>query len=156
MISSQPLKKTISFINNNSYISQYFYEESIIYNIDCINSQNCLFLYKDYIIINCNKGIAIVLKKNKDLIQYIENEYNDLEQKELCIDEEENIHILYMKNGGFLFINILKEINGTFEITRKIEVIKPFDNTIKLMCLCKEDILIWENRLYIMKNNNNN
>ena len=51
-ISYQPVNQTITFINNHTFFS--YNEDKIIPNIDCSNTENCLFLYKEYIIINCS------------------------------------------------------------------------------------------------------
>lgn len=143
-VSSHPGNKTINFIYFNN-IPFYIYKQTIIPKIDSINSQNCLFLYKDYIIVNCNKGIAIILKKTKQLIQYIEDDYKILNRKEICIDNEENIYILNNKFGDNIIINILKEIDGIFEITRRIKAIDKLYDNIRLFCLYKGEIFfIWK------------
>ena len=66
-ISAQPNNRSITFINIDR-----FSIEKIIYNIDCICSTNCLLLFKEYIIVNCKKGLAILSNKTKEYINYIE------------------------------------------------------------------------------------
>ena len=53
--SSQPFNKTLKIINIIPLFSLFYDEEKLISNIDCKNSQNCLFLFRDYILANCNK-----------------------------------------------------------------------------------------------------
>ena len=54
-VSSQPFDKAISFIAINSLSIQ-----KTLINVDCIKSNNCLFLFKGYLLINCKNGIAVV------------------------------------------------------------------------------------------------
>ena len=54
-----------------------------ISKLDIINSKNAFLLFKDYIIINCNGGFAIVSVNKKKLVQYIQN-FNDCNYKAIC------------------------------------------------------------------------
>ena len=65
LIFSQKLK--IIFLNLKN-----FSVEKIIDKIDPINEKNSLISIKDYILVNCEKGIAIISTKTKEMIQYIE------------------------------------------------------------------------------------
>lgn len=60
-IASQPYDKTILFFNYNK-LDNF----EIVMNVDSMNSQDCLFKYNNYIIVNCNKGIAFISIKNKE------------------------------------------------------------------------------------------
>ena len=63
-ISSSSDEKIINFFNmENMEI------EKILCDIDSINSNSCLFLLKDYVIIDCIEGIAILYTKTKELFQ---------------------------------------------------------------------------------------
>ena len=86
-ITSQPLIKTITIFNIKS-LSQ----EKYITNIDCIDSTNCFLLFKQYIIINCKQGIALLLIKTKQIVQYIEtfNEFSG--NKEIILDNKKYLY----------------------------------------------------------------
>ena len=88
-VSSQPDMKTITLININN-----LNPEKYIPNIDCIDSLNCFIKLKDYIIINCKRGIALLLIKTKEIIQYIENSNGITENKQICLDNKDNICII--------------------------------------------------------------
>ena len=77
-ISSQPNKKTINIINIST-----FEISKTISNVDCIDSQNSLLSLQNFIIINCVKGIQLLFKETKEIIQNIQNFENDLRNKEL-------------------------------------------------------------------------
>ena len=64
--SSQACRKTITFIDISN-----LKEDKIITNIDSIDCNNCLSVFKNFIIVNCTEGIAIILLETKKLIQYI-------------------------------------------------------------------------------------
>ena len=104
------------FINNDYFIFSLYESEKIVFydiknfkiiedisNIDSINSNNCLLLYKKkYIIVNCEKGIAVIYTNTRQLIQYIEN-YEGYENKNICIDNNDNIAIYNIsKNVGIM------------------------------------------------------
>ena len=59
-ISSQPNERTITFIEIKSLSTG-----SSLTNIDCIKSINSLFLFRNYILVNCIKGIALISIKEK-------------------------------------------------------------------------------------------
>ena len=63
-ISAQPNNKTILFINRSNLSI-----ERIIPNVAFICSTDCLQLFKENIIVNCEKGIAIISTKTMELIQ---------------------------------------------------------------------------------------
>ena len=92
-----------------------------IKNIDCINSPNCLFLIEDYIIINCINGIAILLIKTKELVQYIQN-FNGYKNKKINIDDNNNIYIL--NNSEKLFFKKMKLSNGCLITTEEYKNIE--------------------------------
>ena len=82
---------------NNDYFITCFSESRIISFFDINNfnklkdiqeidsiGRDCLYLYKNYVIINCINGIAILSIKNKKLIRYIIN-FNEYNNKKLCI-----------------------------------------------------------------------
>ena len=94
-ISAQPNNKTIIIFNikNLRNINQ----EKIITNIDSIDSQDCLLKYKEFIIINCIKGIALLFIKTKEISHYIDNYIGISINKEIFLDINDNICILNKK-----------------------------------------------------------
>lgn len=72
-----------------------------IKDIDCNNSDNCLFkINNKYIIINCLKGIGLFHIKTQNLVQYVQ-EYSFLNNiSQLCSDNEENIYLLYLDKNS--------------------------------------------------------
>ena len=69
-ISATPIKKVILFFNVNNLKL-----EKIISDIEVINNKDCLLLFKEYIIVSCEKGMAIIMIKTKELIQFVEFKY---------------------------------------------------------------------------------
>ena len=110
--SSQPLEKTISFCSINSLSL-----EKTLPNIDCVKTNNCLFLFKDYMLVNCKKGIALITIKYRELVQYIENFFMNMANKLLCTDNYNNIFILdiRLENQKIYEIIQLKYVEGSFE-----------------------------------------
>ena len=60
-------KSKITFLNLKNLS-----ERKNIKKIDSTSENNNLILIKDYILVNCEKGIAIISLKTKEMIQYIE------------------------------------------------------------------------------------
>ena len=127
-----------------------------IQNIDPINSDDCLFLYKSYIIINCIGGIALLLIKNKKLIQYInfEGYYN----KKLCItnneifymmDNSKKVSIMKLKfeNGYFIPLEEFKDI----EVENENKNINYERNFIENIIVNKNNIIVWGKYIYVLK-----
>ena len=83
-IGSQPNNKIITFFNTNN-----FEVEKTLKGINSRRADNSLLLLKKYIIINCLKGIHVINKKTKEVMQYIEFFY-----------DQEIITI----NGNFFFL----------------------------------------------------
>ena len=122
-ISCQPIKKTISFINIPN-----FKEDKIILDdkFEFYKSENCLFLLNQYIAINCLKGIALIYIKTKEIVKYIENNF---EKKYICLNNLDNFYIITLFNNDiqeniYLYYNPLflwgrieqfKHIDGCFE-----------------------------------------
>ena len=152
-ICTQPFKDKIIFFNCKT-----LGKEKILSKIDCKNADNCLFLFNKYIIINCSKGLAIILIKTQELIQYVENNKHLSSFKELSFYNNEIIYILNKKmEKGNLYIDIvkLKMIDNILEIYERFQTIK-FENEVKnnkfyLSCMNIEDILLFGKKFYIVK-----
>ena len=150
-ICSQPIPKTITFIQINSLS-----EEKSMTNIDCVPSNNCLFLFKTYILINCKKGIALINAGKKEFIQYIESNFTKITNKLLCSDNRNNFFVLVnqLENEQNYGIFHLKFIEGTFEIIRKYYNIKleseEEDEKIKQI-ICMDKLILCSNKVYIFE-----
>ena len=106
-ISTQPNNCTITFIDIGSLAV-----EKIIPNIDCYDSINSLFLFKENIMINCIGGIAIISLKTKDLVQYIEL-FNFRYKKTYCYNNES---LFFLNLGVTKIIFEFKIIDNLLDI----------------------------------------
>ena len=79
-------------------------EEKVILNVDCIEDNNNLTLIKDFVLVNCYDGIAIISIKNKEMIQYIEmgNRYSS--NKIIKKSSEDLIYIWRSYNNVYAYI----------------------------------------------------
>ena len=156
-ISAQPINKTIIIFNikNLRNINQ----EKIITNIDSIDSQDCLLKYKEYIIINCIKGIALLFIKTKEIFQYIENYIGISINKEIFLDNNDNICILNKKeiNNKHAFSILKLSMNyGSLEPIEKYEDIIINEKIIKTISLLKQILVFCENNVYSLTENLSN
>ena len=99
----------ISFIN----ISSLQKEKTIIDNrFNFQKPKNCFILLKKYIAVNCELGIAFIYIKTKEIVQFIDNIF---ENKYLCINNLDSFYIITLFNNdrkediylwdGFSFIS---------------------------------------------------
>ena len=159
-ITSQPFPKTLILIDIKSLTRQKY-----IPNIDCVDSSNCFLLYKDYIAINCKKGIALLLIKTKEICSYIENYNRFSENKEIFLDDKQNFCILNkIKEGNMLsmilfnnsryYVNIIKFYlnDGALESFEAYDDIEVEEHDLKILCLNKGDIMLWGKNVYLLKN----
>ena len=153
-ICSLPHDKQILFFNN-----QNFAKEKKIGGIDCISSKNCLFLIKDYIVINCEEGIAMISVKTKEFVQYIEEFDGISSDKKICSNNLDCIYIVCEKDGIYNSqINIikLKIINGCLEIIEEynnVDIDKD-EEIHGIICLNYNDIIIYGKGVYYLEQNN--
>ena len=154
IISSQPDINTITIIDIKSL-------EPIKYipNIDCLDSFNCFLLFKEYIIINCKKGIALLLIKTKETSQYIENIIGISENKQIFLDNKDNIYIWSQKKKGniilfneryYLEIYKLTINDGLFDI-EYFENIESNEEISKIFCLNDNDFIFQGENVYLLK-----
>ena len=101
-------KDNIRFLN----VSNFSFGKAI-YNIEPINSDNGLVLIKDYIIVNCNGGIAIVSIKEKELVQYIQYS-NDDNNRVICKINDNSICMLIINYYINITVVKLKLFEGEF------------------------------------------
>ena len=150
IISSQPQSKTISVYNIKNFI-----KEKIITNIDSIDSNRCLLKYKDYIIINCERGIALFLIKTRELFQYIENYKELAKNKEIFLDDMGEVCILnknISKDKKFISTIIrFKMVCGSLEPFEETNKIITYYNLNNIICLINERLVIFEKYIYFIK-----
>ena len=152
-LSSQPNNKTLTLFDIIN-----LKQEKIIKNIDSIDCCRCLLAFKDYIIINCLKGIALFVVKTKEIFQYIEN-YKELSpEKELFLDINNNICILNKKrnvqnNEETYSVSIIK-YNMIYDSLEPYEETKELiinEKIIKIISLAHEYLLLCQDDIYSLK-----
>ena len=152
-ISSSSDEKIINFFNmENMEI------EKILCDIDSINSNNCLFLLKDYVIIDCIEGIAILYTKTKELVQYIKNFCRYKKGKTIYTGNNNNIYIFDRRFSNFNIIN-MKFFEGYFITIKEYKNIKIKNNYFitnyrdyQMICINKDDIIIYDKEnVFILK-----
>ena len=154
-VSTQAEQKTLTFIDISD-----LKEDKVITNIDCIEDNNCLFLFKNYIIVNCKEGITLISIETKDITQYIQNFDFDLKYKSLSIYNNDNDYILYILssldtkyNKQMFNIRIMKMEDNQLELIGNYEETEIDDQgKLHLIILNKYTILIYGNKIYSQKN----
>ena len=141
-VSTQADQKKITFIDISN-----LEKDKVIKNVDCTNDNNCLFLLKNYIIVNCHDGIALISPESKDIIQYIENFESELNNKSLFVSNKDNDYILYNLN--------MLDSNYNFQ-DFNINVLKLEDDHLKLIENYKKTQTKDKGELKIIVMNNNN
>ena len=137
-------KSKLKFINNENLKI-----EKVINNIDCSESLDNLTSIKDCILVNCEKGIALISKRNKELIQYICDTENAI--KEIIISSDDYIYILnslgcLLKYNFYEYNLILKE---KIEIENSNEDDFSFENVNIL--LKKDKIYLCNSKKYMLE-----
>ena len=96
----------ITFINNYS-----IEEEKSIYDFkfEFYNSNNCLLLLKDYVVVNCLTGIAFIYLKTKEIVQFIDNKF---EKKYICLNNQYSFYIISLFNNNFKENVVFKNFNN--------------------------------------------
>jgi len=151
-VSSQTNKKTITFIDISN-----LKEDKIIKKVDSIDYYNCLCLLRNYLIVNCKEGIAIILLETKELIRYIENYEDDINKysKRLCTYNNGNDFYLYILNQfDYRKINynisVIKLEDDYFKLIRKYKDCSTDDDRNFNFIIMKEyTFLIWGKSIYI-------
>ena len=152
-ISSQPKIKTIIIINIKT-----FEISKTISNVDCIDSQNSLLSLQNFIIINCVKGIQLLFKETKEIIQNIQIFENDLRNKELYAYNNK-LYILqefqeYRNRSHSLKIkiSIFEFFKGLLEKIQEYEELQiEDDNNLKFIVMNDEQFLLLGKYGYILE-----
>lgn len=147
IISSQPQNKTISIYEIKNLI-----QEKKISNIDSIDSNRCLLKYQNYIIINCEGGIALFLVKTRELFQYIENYKELAKNKEIILDDMGEVCILnknMSKEETFISTIIrFKMVYGSLEpFEESSKIITDYDLN-NIICLINKRFVIFEKHIF--------
>jgi len=153
-ISSQPYKKTIIIININT-----FEISKTISNVDSIDSQNSLLSLQNFTIINCKKGIQLLFKETKEIIQNIQILENDSWKKELYVYNN-RLYVLqdlkkYKGNDNYLHIikiSIFEFFEGLLEKIQEYEEFQIDDdnNNLKFIVMNDEQIFLLGKNKYIL------
>ena len=125
-------------------------------NIDCYKDLNSLILIDDYVLVNCQKGIAVFSVKTKEIIQYIENWKNFNEKK--IVKSFEN-HIYILNNIGDLFrfnfgesLNLIEKMKIQKYIIGDNDLDDDSDDEPNFtdfnFFINKDDIFFWDGSIY--------
>ena len=154
-------------VNNNYFITSLYLSKVIIFisterneiideikNIDTVCSEECFILYKDYIIVNCIKGFALISTETKKLIKYINN-FEGYFNKKLCIDSKDYLYILGNNNNTSIMKIRFDEDN--LVPTEKYENLRRLndednleENALENIFINNEEIIVWGKAIYIL------
>ena len=146
LITSLPTNNIIKFFDTKTLNC-----EKIIKDVDFVESQNIFFIFNEYILVNCQKGIVLILIKTKDNIQYIDTSDYTPKNKEIYINDDESIYILFKMNITFMKIFKLKMIDGIFRPIVEYEKIDINEKCPKMFCINKDNKIIWGKGVYLLK-----
>ena len=100
-------------------------KEKTIKNIDCVDEENSIFIVNNFILVNCDKGIAILSIKTKEFIQYYEN-WNNWNKKKMVKSLENEIYIF--NNVNNVVIKFIFMENCLFPV-EEMKIIKHYYNS---------------------------
>ena len=89
--------------------------------LDCSEMYNNLITFKNYILVNCKKGIAIISSEKQEIVKYVSDEEN-LGEKKTVKPIDNYIYISY--SLGYLLKYSFKENN--LVLNKKIEIKSPY------------------------------
>ena len=123
--------------------SDNLYEEKVIRNIDCINLINSLIVINDYncILVNCEKGIAIISLKEKELIQYIEW------PEKISVKLFKDSIYIFGKNNFLYRMNI---VENNLSLISKTKMIREQKFNAYNIYIKDEDVFIWGDKFYLL------
>ena len=167
-ISAHPASNKIAF-----YAINNLEQEKIITQINVSNRKDSLLLFKEYTIINCMYGIAVIMNKIKEYIQYIKKNYDkDYFYTIINVYDDNSIYLTYLnidlddkekyRRKYIIFIKIYgyKIISGLLDKYKeydeiKIKIINNDDinnndiiNKFELLCWDENNFLITGNEEY--------
>ena len=156
-ISSQPRSRLITFYNINS-----LKQEKIIPDINIIDNKDSLLLFKEYTIINCRCGLALIFNGTKEYVQYIELKENNYGYNKKCISCDNYFYTVYSEikeqdynNYLFIKINGFKINEGNLEKCEdykdiEIKVEDNIDNSFEILSFNKNCFLISNDIKFIL------
>ena len=100
-------------------------KEKTLKNIDCVDEENSIFIVNNFILVNCDKGIAILSIKTKEFIQYYEN-WNNWNKKKMVKSLENEIYIF--NNVNNVVIKFIFMENCLFPV-EEMKIIKHYYNS---------------------------
>ena len=128
-------------------------KEKEINNIDCLEKPNNLILIKDCVLVNCEKGIAIILLKTKEMVQY---KFDDEILGDKKIVKLNNNYIYILNTLGNLLKYNFHEYNLILNEKSKIE--KPDDTNLsekeffinQNLLPLNNGLFIWSKKIYFI------
>ena len=133
-----------------------------INNIDCAEVDNGLIRIKDFTLVNCINGIAILSVKNKEMIQYIENFDFYSRNKKIFKSSDDIIYILnsqgdinkfyFYENNLTAFENIKLDKMGLIISSRYPKI----DYKKSKLFLDNDSIFLWNDIIYSLEINEEN
>ena len=149
LVASQPLDNSITFYKTD------LTKVKTIENLDIIVSNDNLFLCKEYILVNCKKGIAVISIKTKELVQYIENDVDNIvENSKGLFVSNDNIYILNKKENDYsnkqiVCIKVLTIDNNVIKLVDEIKETEIQENgNMKIMVMGNNNIILWGNKVH--------
>ena len=154
LVSSQNKDQTLIIFNIHNDIKK----EKEIGKLELKNRNNCLFLFKDYIIAICRNGITLLLRQTMEVCQYIENfysDYNDFDMR-LSIDPD-NIYFLYkhnstIKDKQYISIYKMEMENNMLNIIEKNNLTIENDDIKEMIIMNNKIIIIWGEYIHKLEN----
>ena len=150
-VSSQVNKSTITFIDISN-----LKDDKVIKKIDSIDCYNCLCLLRNFLIVNCKEGIAIILLETKELIRYIQNYEDDFVKHSKRLTTYNNgkdfyVYILNQFDDSNIKYNILvmKLEDNNFKLIGKYEDSSTDDRNFNFLIMNENTILICGEKIYI-------
>jgi hypothetical protein len=154
-VSSQANQKMITFIDIPN-----MKEDKVIKNVEILNYNNCLSLFKENIFVNCKEGIALINIETKEMIQFIQN-YDDNNivkvNKRLAKYNRDNDNYIYILNKIIsdygkqkYYIKVMKFEDNYLRLNEKYDETEIEDSgRLDIIIMSPDIILIWGDKLYI-------
>ena len=125
--------------------------EKEIKNIDCAKKSNNLIIIKDCVLVDCEKGIALILIKTQEMVQYIfDGENLGFKKIEKSVDD----YIYIFNFSGYLLKYKFYEYNLILYEKSKIEKLEDSNlSTYELfsnynLLSINKCIFFWSNKIY--------
>jgi hypothetical protein len=155
-------------VNNEYFVTSLYLTKRVIFismekdeiigeikDLDTVCSEECLILCKEYIIVNCIKGFALLSIKTRNLIKYINN-FEGYYNKKLCKDTKDYLYILDKNNNTSIMKIKFEEGNlvpiEKYENLRLLNDVDNFEaNTVENILINHEEIIVWDKDIYLLR-----